>query len=323
MAHWHLRAARATGARPTVFIDNNPAARERMARQAPGVAMSGSLEDWARKVDVAHVCTPVETHLAIVGELLRSGVNVFVEKPLARTAEEVGALTSSAEQAGVLLCPAHQYAFQSGLRWALAELPRVGKLRRIDFDICSAGAIGPFEGRFTDVIGEILPHPLSILQAVLPTTRLGAVDWSVHSGEGGREILAVAQIDEILVSLFISSAARPTCFRTRLQGDRGSLEVDGFQGGGIRLPERRSRAAKLLSAYERAGRMTVGATRTLSQRVLRGETAYPGLRDLVRRFYAALYGGAPPISMAQMVDAAAARDNLLGALREDAKESVA
>lgn len=323
MARWHLRAARAAGARPTVFVDINPSARERLARQAPGVATSACLGDWARQVDVAHVCTPVETHSALVGELLGSGVNVFVEKPLARTAEEVRALTSRAEQGGVLLCPTHQYAFQSGLRWAMAELPRMGRLRRIDFDICSAGAVGPFAGRFMDVIGEILPHPLSILQAVLPASHIGDVDWSVRSGDSGREILATAHVDEVLVSLFISNSARPTCFRTRLQADLGSLEVDGFQGGCIRLPERSSRAAKLLSAYERAGRMAMGATRTLSERVIHGETAYPGLRELVRRFYAALNGGAPPITMAQMVEAATARDNLLGARREVAGEGAA
>lgn len=324
MARWHLRAARAAGARPIVFVDVDPRACERLARGLRDVATSDRVGDWVRQVDVAHVCTPVETHTDIVRNLLGSGVHVFVEKPLAQTADEVRSLTCLAEQRELLLCPAHQYAFQSGLRRALADLPRIGALRRIDFDICSAGgAVGPFAGRFIDVIGEILPHPLSILQTVLPTCGLGDIAWSVRSGAGGGEILATARIDHVLVSLFISTAARPTCFRTRLQGDRGSLEVDGFQGGGIHLPERPSRAAKLLSAYERAGRHAMGASRTLAVRLLRGETAYPGLRELVRQFYAAVNGGPAPISLRQMVEAAKARDHLLHALRETAGESLA
>lgn len=266
-------------------------------------------------VDAAHVCTPVETHADIVGELLDSGIHVFVEKPLAPTAEEVRTLTSQAEQHKVLLCPAHQYAFQAGLVWAIAELPRLGSLRRVDFDICTAGATGPFAGRSIDVIGEILPHPLSILQAVLPHSDVSGVDWSVRCGEGGGEMLASARIENVLVSLFISTVARPTCFRTRLQGERGSFEVDGFQGGAIRLPARPSRVAKLLSAYERAGRLAIGASRTLSARVLSGETAYPGLRSLVKQFYAAVAGGPAPITTLQMVEAAAARDDLLRLLR--------
>lgn len=257
----------------------------------------------------------METHSDIVGELLDRGIHVFVEKPLAQTAAEVRALTQRADRRKVLLCPAHQYAFQAGLRRAVAELPHVGSLRRVDFDICSAGAVGPFAGRPIDVIGEILPHPLSILQAVAPRCDLGKLDWSVRSGEGGRELLASTRVETALVSLFISLAARPTSFRTRLQGERATFEVDGFQGGAIRLPARSTRVAKLLAAYERAGRLAIGASATLAARVVRGETAYPGLRSLVKRFYAAVDGAPAPVTTPHMVEAAAARDNLLRELR--------
>ncbi len=50
---------------------------------------------------------------------------------------------------------------------------------------------------------------------------------------------------------------------------------------------------------------------SLALRAVRCEPAYPGLRELVRAFYLAVEGGAPaPISGADAVDAAAARDRL-------------
>jgi predicted dehydrogenase len=310
MGRWHMASALHAGVRPAFVVDRNPAAAADLARRAPGSLVARDLAQVLQEIDVAHVCTPAETHAEIVAQLLAAGVHVLVEKPLGVDAHEVELLVREAAARNLQLCPVHQYAFQDGLQQAVADLPRIGPLRRIDFDLCSAGAVGAFAGRPDDVVAEILPHPLSILQKLVPGFDLATARWTVVRGEAG-EMLASTGLGPILVSLFLSLHARPTCFRTRLQGDAGAVEVDGFQGGAIRLSGEVSRVRKLTSPFERGGKLLLAGSRTLAGRALSGETAYPGLRALVRRFYDAVAGGEAPLSLDETLAAAQARDQLM------------
>lgn len=55
------------------------------------------------KVDAAFVHTATESHVGVAGKLLREGIHVYVDKPIAYTYEESRALVESAEQAGLIL----------------------------------------------------------------------------------------------------------------------------------------------------------------------------------------------------------------------------
>ena len=51
-------------------------------------------------IDVIYVCTPSNTHVSIVQELLAHGLNVICEKPLAPNAREAAALFEAARANG-------------------------------------------------------------------------------------------------------------------------------------------------------------------------------------------------------------------------------
>ena len=75
-----------------------------------------------------------------------------------------------------------------------------------------------------------------------------------------------------------------------------------------------SRFEKLSRPFAGAALVVSAATGNLARRALRGETAYPGLRELVTRFYrATIDGSESPINAAESVDVARARDRLIGA----------
>lgn len=321
MGRWHLAAARQAGARIVGVVDRDMEAARTLARSAPGaVALADlSLVPAELGIDAAHVCTPMPSHAAIATALLTRGAHVFVEKPMAPSAAVVRTLVEAADAQGLYVCPVHQYAFQPGVDLARAKAAASG-VRRIDFAICSAGAVGRFEGRADAVAAEILPHPLSILQRLLPEEDIDAVDWSVHRAQAG-EFTIAGQLGPTLATIAISLGARPTGFQTRVHTDQGLIEIDGFHGHAVALGGRVSRTAKVVAPFERGARGLAGATAALTGRLLRHDLAYPGLRTLTRRFYDALSDPSRrPISLDEALACAVAGDAILAGMRQAGAE---
>jgi predicted dehydrogenase len=314
MGRWHAAAARRAGARVAAVVDQDPDAARRLAaavRAAPEASLERALGRGG--LDAVHLCTPVETHFGLASTALEAGLPVLIEKPLACDAGEARRLVELARARGLYLCPTHQYAFQDGVEAALARRAELGPLRRIAFDICSAGAAGAFAGRPEAVVGEILPHPLAIVQRLLPDARLDAVAWSVARPAPG-EFCATGEAEGVLLSLYVSLSVRPTRFSVRIDGDDASFELDGFHGFGLLHRGPATRAGKLAAPFQRGAAGLWAASANLAGRVARWEPAYPGLQALTARFYATVRDGAPaPISYDQMLQGAAARDALLAA----------
>src|SRR5207249_262636 len=125
------------------------------------------------------------------------------------------------------------YAFQSSIARAAEWLRRVGATLRIDFDICSAGASGGLDP--DDVVADILPHPLSMAQKLLPSADLATLDWTAIRPAAGEWLIA-APIAGTLLTIHISMSARPTRFLTRIAADGGSIELDNFHDFAVALP---------------------------------------------------------------------------------------
>ena len=322
MGRWHMDAARRAGARIMAVVDQDKAAANALARSAPGACALTDLTlvPEAMRIDAAHVCTPVQSHAALATSLLKRGAHVFIEKPMAPGADIARALIQTADARGLYICPTHQYAFQPGVERARARIPAAGGARRIDFTLCSAGAFGRFEGRVDAVAAEILPHPLSILQRLLPDEAIDAVDWIVHRARAG-EVSVIGQLGATTATIAISLSARPTCFQTRIHTDQGLIEIDGFHGHGVVLSGRVSRTSKIVAPFERGAKGLAGATAALTSRVLRRDLAYPGLRTLTRRFYDALSDPAQrPISLDETLACAVAGDAVLAGMRRAGAE---
>ncbi|NNL48394.1 MAG: Gfo/Idh/MocA family oxidoreductase [Acidimicrobiia bacterium] len=96
-------------ARLSVVADAHPETRERIAQEygVPTVATHRELGD----VDAAIVCTPPSTHPEITMHLLRNGIPVLCEKPLAIDLADARAMASAAEESGVLLTMASKFRY--------------------------------------------------------------------------------------------------------------------------------------------------------------------------------------------------------------------
>lgn len=313
MGRWHADSIRRIGGRVTVIVDPDESARRALQERHPQAHLARELDPAfvASHSTAAHVCTPVSTHASMVTELVSAGLHVLVEKPFTDSAESTAALLAAAQGRGVVVCPVHQFLFQHGVKRLLRWVPEMGPVRRIEFSTCSAGALSDDPESLDDLIGEVLPHPLSLIQAVLAVP-LARLNWEIAHPSPG-EFRGLATVGGTIVDIAISAHGRPTENSLRVVADGGSIVADLFHGYAVRHSGTVSRRAKITAPFVRSGMALGSASINLARRVIRREPAYPGLRDLVRAFYATITsGGAPPIEPDAIVDVATTRDRILG-----------
>lgn len=310
MGRWHAHACRRAGGRVIAVVDANPGAAGRLAAAIGGAATAVSLDSLpdGLTLDVVHVCTPRDTHAQQVRAALSRGCPVIVEKPLAPTAEIAEELITAARGAGTWVQPVHQTLFQDGVvravRWAAD-----GPLRVFDYTACSAGA-ATSPDRADAIVADLLPHPLSLLDAVLPEG-LEAMVWTTHRTAPG-ELVVTSVSGQTAVRFLISMHVRPTRHELMLHGDAGTVAADLFHGFAWRHRGRVSKAGKIARPFMAAASQAVAATVNLARRTARREPAYPGLNALVRQVYLALDDPSRrPLSDRHILAVARAQDRIL------------
>lgn len=113
----HLRAARTAGAQVSGILGSRP---ERSAQLAREWEVPTGYPDLAALIadrpDVAHVCTPNNTHATYAEELIRAGIHVVLEKPVATSTAAAQHLVELAEQHGVLVTVPYVYRYHPLVR---------------------------------------------------------------------------------------------------------------------------------------------------------------------------------------------------------------
>ncbi len=153
----HAKAvAAAPGATLALVVDvDRPRAEEVAARH--GARAASDVAAVAGAADAAIVAVPTASHVAVAGELLRAGVPVLVEKPLAGTAADAAALMAEAEKAGGLLQVGHVERWNPAWR---AARPQIREPRFIE-----AHRLAPFSFRSADigVVLDLMVHDLDLV----------------------------------------------------------------------------------------------------------------------------------------------------------------
>ena len=121
----------------------------------------------------------------------------------------------------------------------------------------------------------------------------------------------MAQAGQTSVTLLVSMASRPTENSLTIRCDGGTVCADLFHGFATIERGVASRLDKIARPFKSSAGVFTGATANLLRRGFRGESAYPGLRELVRRFHLAMQGrGESPIAAREAIDVARVRDTI-------------
>ena len=314
MGRWHAYYARRAGARIVAVTDPSVEAATRLVGTEAAAFSDCATMLAATRPDVVHVCTPLASHFEIARHAVDAGAHVLVEKPLTPDAATTRDLVEAASARGVQACPVHQFAFQRGIARAVAALPGLGEALHARFTVHSAGGEGRAPDALEAIVADILPHPLSVLQALWPGAPLVPGDWSATRPRAG-EMHVLGRCASVGVSAWISMNARPTRCDLDIACTGGGVHVNFFHGYAIVRRGAGGRADKIGQPFRAGGSTLMAAASNLARRAWQREFAYPGLEALVRAFHAAARGEAPPpVSPAQVVAVAQVRDHLLESL---------
>jgi predicted dehydrogenase len=315
MGRWHAHAIQRAGGRVVAVIDGDEQRAGKLAGQLAGKPVTAGDVGYLlshHAVDVVHVCTPVESHEAVTGAAISAGAHVLVEKPLAPDCAAVQRLHARAAEQGVLLCPVHQFLFQPGVISTARWLSELGTIRHFELVACSAGADTGSDADHESVARDILPHGLALARRLLGAAWLES-GWYMPPGSAG-EIRASTSCGSASISIMVSMRARPTENSLTIRCDGGTARANLYHGFASLERGTPSRFDKLARPFAGAALVLGAATSNLARRAVRGESAYPGLRELIARFYLATTGACEsPISAAESIDVARARDRLVGA----------
>src|SRR5271170_1132871 len=129
------------------------------------------------EVDAVIIATPAATHFELACAALKAGKHVFVEKPLATTAAEVGELARCAEKHKLVVMVGHTFIYNAAVRYVkkLIDAGELGEIRYIYSQRLNLGRIRSD----IDALWNFAPHDISIIQywlgdpAPLSVTRHG------------------------------------------------------------------------------------------------------------------------------------------------------
>jgi predicted dehydrogenase len=113
------------------------------------------------KVEAASVTVPTEFHAPIASELLKAGIAVLVEKPIARTLEEADIIIEAARQSGSVLQIGHLERFNPAVMAAarITTQPRFFEAHRLSVFTPRSLDI--------DVVMDLMVHDIDVLLSLI------------------------------------------------------------------------------------------------------------------------------------------------------------
>ncbi len=137
-------------------LDSN-AERAAEAASADACSILTSPEELAGKADAAVVATPTHTHAEIGRRLMELGVDVLIEKPIARTVEEARMLVETAERTGRILQVGHLERFNPAVTALEAVITKP-----LFFEVHRLSEFSP-RSLDVDVVLDLMIHDIDIV----------------------------------------------------------------------------------------------------------------------------------------------------------------
>ncbi len=171
-------------------------------------------------VDAVAIATPASTHAWLATEAIKAGKHVIVEKPLADSlidAENI--LRIAADNDRIVMCD-HTYCYTPAVQYIRGAIAsgELGDLQFVDSVRINLGLVQ----RDIDVVWDLAPHDLSILDAILPPD-----DRVVSVSATGSDPVGAGQACVAYLTLRLESSAiahihvnwlSPTKVRTMIVG---------------------------------------------------------------------------------------------------------
>lgn len=139
-------------------------------------------------LDIIAIATPVDTHFNIAKAALNAGKHIWVEKPFTASSAEAEELIEIAESKNLKIFVDHTFIYTGAVR-KMKELVDNGELGNIlHFDSVRIN-LGLFQ-KDVNVIWDLAPHDLSIMNYVISKHKVAAVSAHGIANYNGQENIA-------------------------------------------------------------------------------------------------------------------------------------
>lgn len=133
----------------------------------PSTTVTNSPEDIFSNPDIQAVviATPVAMHFEHAMGALEAGKHILVEKPMARTTQEVEAIAALAKEKNLIAMAGHTFLYNPAVHY-LKSLVDSGELGDIRYIYCRRLNLGKIRDD-VDALWNLAPHDISIIQYLL------------------------------------------------------------------------------------------------------------------------------------------------------------
>ncbi|MGH7438758.1 MAG: Gfo/Idh/MocA family protein [Polyangiaceae bacterium] len=273
------------------------------------------------RLDVVHIATPPNSHLAIARKVIDAGAHVLVEKPLTLRHADSVALIEHAERAGKKVCVGYGYHFEPPARTlrALMQEGQLGEVVHLEA-FYGYNLDGPFGAAMLGdknhwihampgkLLQNTLDHAVSKITEFLPDDRptvvaSGGVRRRARYGDVRDELVDEARIlirgERVTGYVTFSAHVRPVHHFLRVYGTKNTAHVDynnrtcTLDVAGT-LP---SALGRLVPAFQSAAAYAREGMKNVSMFGRSEFHFFVGFGELFRLFYDSVREGAPlPIS---------------------------
>lgn len=345
IADGHIEQVRAIGRGEVVAVcDREPLMAEQLGVRT---GVTGRYTDMAEmlrveRLDVVHVATPPDSHVAIACAALDAGCHVFVEKPFALNADEAATIIDRANAVGKRVSVNYLYNFETpGLELqALLDQGALGGIVHLDtsYGYNLAGDYGLavladpghwvhrlpgklFHNVLDHVLAKIVAHIGDDFSVQVASFRLRPDTGDAIVDAMADELRFQIRSGDVTVSGLVSAHARPVSHTLKVFGRRDTVELDYAARTLVRSARQTQPSAlgRLFPAWTQARRFAGNGWRNLG-RFRRHEFHYfQCMRVLLDRFYDAVEGhGADPIPHAQILRVCRVIDRIVIGMRASA-----
>jgi predicted dehydrogenase len=247
-------------------------------------------------LDAVAIATPVSTHFEIASRSLEAGLHVLVEKPLAATVWEAEQLVAMARRSGKVLMVDHTYLYGNPIRRikAIIESGDLGDLYYIDSVRIN---LGLFQND-VNVIWDLAPHDLSIIDFILGWQARSVSSWGCAHGNPGVENIAYLNLDfgeRMLANVHVNWLSPVKVRQMIFGGSRKSLVFNDLN------------ATEPIKVYDRGVEFSPSAEARRSMQVgyRAGDVWSPhiepgeALQTMVKHFADCIQSGSEPITDAE------------------------
>lgn len=204
----------------------------RSKRKYPTIEITQSYQDVLvdPRVDAVVLATPVSSHYTFAKQALEAGKHVLVEKPLARSSQEVLDLIELAEKHGKNLMVDHTFIYTGAVRRikSLVESGEMGKLLYFDSVRISLGLVQSD----INVLWDLAPHDLSIMDYVCDQEPIAISATGVkhlHTPYENISYVTVHFEDNLIAHFHVNWLAPVKVRRTLVGGSKKMLVYDDME----------------------------------------------------------------------------------------------